>query len=195
MDNLKYQLANLTVFQKRIISSYWTIGLHSPLDILSHKMGISKKTIYKCFHDKDVLLEHTLNWRFTEFDKGFELILNKHLSPVNELKEMTFYWEQFIFKNYIKNNLRCVLSPSVYEKSKQVYLRLLHGNLEVNIKNGINQGVFIITNIEPTAKFYSMSLEYLKENWIENETSRRTWLNHLIEYHLNSLCHNINISL
>ncbi|WP_461445358.1 TetR family transcriptional regulator [Maribacter sp.] len=67
------------------------MGLHYSLDVLSQKLGISKKTIYFYFQNKEMLIEHTISVKLNEFEMGFKTILKGRLHPINELKQITFF--------------------------------------------------------------------------------------------------------
>lgn len=184
MSKIKPKITSLKL---TIAKSFWEYKMSCPLHILASHLKISKKTIYRLFKNKSSLIEFTVQLKMNEFEGSLKSIMGRKLDPVEELAQVTFYWEKFIAENYIATEVRRYLPVAIYSRTERKYLSIMNDVLKANVQNGIVHGVFSITDQDLTARFYLTHLENLKKDWIYDSGQRWEFLSNLVDHHLSSL--------
>jgi len=127
---------------------------------LASKMGISTKTMYKYFADKEALLEECLKVHYSETDKGMQLLLADKPNPVvflcrlyaksveldfgtNHLfyHDLNYYYHELqdkAIKNFSHNAIRLLLT---------------------SISNGIAEGYFL-PDLKPAVVLEALTVLY-----------------------------------
>lgn len=155
------------------------------MDDIAQKLGISKKTIYTHFPNKNKLVEATTFNLFDTICEGIDKIIDEQHNPIEEV---------FRIKRFIIQKVKDERSPSIYQLKKyytKVHNALMQKQFEMmqtcvadNINKGIAEGYFrkdldvdLMTRIYfvgisgikdgdtfPTEQF---DMNYLFENYIE----------------------------
>lgn len=135
------------------------------MDDISHDLGISKKTLYLHFGNKNELLEKVLEYGFEDFEKSLELSKKGKLNAIDSLLELS---------RILDVHLRAV-NPSVTFDLEKYYPDLYRQNLQKrreyayqyirqNIENGIQQDLYRSDlNSELISKLYIQKLEDLHD--------------------------------
>ena len=79
------------------------------MDDISSEMGISKKTIYKYFDNKDHLVDETVTYVHMAIDKLIEDIISKKYNAIEE---------NFVIKNVFKNMFKNAKSSPMFQLKK-----------------------------------------------------------------------------
>ncbi len=129
---------------QQVTKLYQRYGIKSvTMDDVSHHLGISKKTLYQHFRNKEDLvdkimrLEHEKNMRFqAEFRKkkmnAIEELLEVYRAINSILKEYNPSMEYDIRKYY----------PSLYMKFRQIRRKEMYQSTFANISRGIKEGFY-----------------------------------------------------
>jgi AcrR family transcriptional regulator len=125
-------------------------GLKSvTMDDIAKKMGISKKTIYQFYKDKDELVELIVRQKLDEQWCEMEEIGKQYPNPIEEVLRMS---------EYIRKQMTTIHPSVIYDMQKyfpRCYAmynehieRCFKDSFSKNIENGINLGVYR-SNINP----------------------------------------------
>ncbi|UGS21295.1 TetR/AcrR family transcriptional regulator [Flavobacterium cyclinae] len=172
---------------------FLTLGFKSvTMDDIAAEMGISKKTIYQHFSNKDSLVKEATMHLFETISCGIDDICTLGKDPIEEL---------FVIKDFVMKNLKNESASPIYQLQK--YYPKIHKSLMirqfdkmgdcviVNLKKGIEQGLFRKEiNTDIIARFYFAGMTSLKDSEIfnpEHFTSKDLQVAYL-EYHLRGIC-------
>ncbi len=113
------------------------------MDQIAHELGISKKTIYTYFINKDDLVAQTVDYIFDKIQTEIDKIYSQKLNPYQEL---------FLVRNIIKRMLENTKITSHYQLRKyypEITQRLekrkfnsMMEFLEHNVNKGIKKGYY-----------------------------------------------------
>ena len=172
---------------------FLTLGFKSvTMDDIAAEMGISKKTIYQHFSNKDQLVKESTLYLFETISCGIDAICAIGNNPIEEL---------FLIKDFVMKNLKNESASPIYQLQK--YYPKIHKTLMmrqfdkmgdcvvVNLEKGIAQGLFRTEiNTPLIARFYFAGMTSLKNTEIFNPeqfTSQEIQVSYL-EYHLRGIC-------
>jgi hypothetical protein len=178
---------------KTAVDLFLTYGFKSvTMDDIANALGMSKKTIYQYFENKNVLVEEATLYMFHFISKGIEEIVAQENNPIEEIYEI----KRFLMKHLKdeKSSPQYQLQkyyPKIYEslKSKQVCVMddCVTHNLELGIKTGLYRDTI---NTEFVSKIYFICMMALKDKDLFplNNFSMHDLMNNYIEYHLRGIC-------
>ena len=158
------------------------------MDDIAFEMGISKKTIYKYFSNKELLIEESTQMVHEEVRETIESTVAKNHNAIEENFEI-----QRMFKEMFKYS---ETSP-VYQLKKhypEVYQRVVGNQIEIcqgcfrdNILKGISEGLYRDTiDVENYVKFYYTLIFSISENTaLEKEVSNLEQI--ALEYHIRAM--------
>lgn len=162
------------------------------MDDIASEMGISKKTIYQHFSNKDTLVKATTTNLFEKISCGIDEIILADKNPIEEL---------FAIKDFVMKNLKDESASPIYQLQK--YYPKVHKSLMIkqfdkmgscvidNLEKGIQLGLFRKElNKELTARFYFAGMTSIKDVELFNPeqfSSKEVQVNYL-EYHLRGIC-------
>lgn len=162
------------------------------MDEIASEMGISKKTIYQHFSNKNSLVEAVSLQLFETISCGIDSIYEMDKDPIDEL---------FLIKDFILKNLKDESVSPIYQLQK--YYPKIHKTLMVkqfekmddcvvgNINKGIEQGLFRKElNVDLIVRFYYAGMTSLKDVEIFDPIKFGTKLlqTEYLEYHLRGIC-------
>lgn len=162
------------------------------MDDIASEMGISKKTIYQHFSNKNELVEAVTTYLFETISCGIDTICDLNHNPIEEL---------FHIKDFVMKNLKDESTSPIYQLQKfypKIHKSLMAKQFEKmdecvidNIKNGIEQGLFRNDlNVDLIGRFYFAGMTSLKdaELFNPNQFITKTVQNTYLEYHLRGIC-------
>ena len=162
------------------------------MDEIASEMGISKKTIYQHFSNKNSLVEAVSVFLFETISGGIDNIYKLDKNPIDEL---------FLIKDFILKNLKVESTSPIYQLQK--YYPKIHKSLMAkqfekmvdcvvgNINKGIEQGLFRKElNVDLIVRFYYAGMTSLKDVEIYDPAKFGTKLlqTEYLEYHLRGIC-------
>lgn len=136
------------------------------MDDLASEMGISKKTIYTHFKNKNKLVEATTDHLFCEICDGIDAILEEKNDPIEEL---------YAIKSFVMQHLKDEKTSPQYQLQK--YYPEIHNSLKTkqfevlqeciieNLNRGIEKGVFRETiDVETISRLYFIGVVGIKDH-------------------------------
>ncbi len=124
----------------KIISLYLRYGIRSvTMDDVAREAGISKKTLYQHFKDKEDLVEKAMEYLMNE--KTYSL--SKHENAIDALISLRNHVAKVIkqFNNNLEFDLKKYY-PSLYEKIKSFKRNQIYNDTIYNLKQGIKEGLY-----------------------------------------------------
>lgn len=172
---------------------FLTLGFKSvTMDDIANEMGISKKTIYQHFSNKDSLVKAVTTNLFEDISCGIDQIILANKNPIEEL---------FAIKDFVLKNLKDENTLPIYQLHK--YYPRIHKSLMLkqfdkmgscvveNLEKGIGLGLFREEiNKEYISRFYFSGMNSIKDVELFNPEvfSLKDLQNHYLEYHLRGIC-------
>lgn len=171
---------------------YLTLGFKSvTMDDIASTMGISKKTIYQHFENKNDLVEAVTMNLFETISCGIDEIVFLNQNPIEEL---------FTIKDFVIKNLKDDSTSPLYQLQRyypQIHKSLMSRQYDKmgdcvleNLKKGIEQGLFRDTiNLELIGRFYFAGMTSIKNTQLFNPIHFSTIEVHetYLEYHLRGI--------
>lgn len=168
---------------------FLTLGFKSvTMDDVAAKMGISKKTIYKHFENKEELIEACVNHVHTEIGVKMTAIFEKSKNAVEE---------NFLIRDMFNEMFKTDGDSPVYQLKKHypaIYERVRERESEqckeffrINVVKGIEQGYYKNdTNVDHAVLFYYMLIFAINENFQSEKEVTKIELEAL-KYHTYSI--------
>ena len=128
------------------------------MDDIASEIGISKKTIYKYFSNKDILIENTIELAFSEVQEIIIKIEAQNLNAIEDNFEMKRMFRE-MFKGADTSPLYQLKKhyPDIYEKVNIVQIDILSNCFRKNIIKGIKEGLYRAeVDIDEYVKFYQI---------------------------------------
>ncbi|WP_264520257.1 TetR/AcrR family transcriptional regulator [Flavobacterium sp. N1994] len=177
---------------ERATEMYLTLGFKSvTMDDIASRMGISKKTIYQHFENKNDLVEAVTMHLFETISCGIDEIITLNQNPIEEL---------FSIKDFVMQNLKNESTSPIYQLQKyypQIHKTLMSRQFDKmgdcvidNLKKGIEQGLFREDiHMELIARFYFAGMTSIKDAELFNpiQFSTKEVQETYLEYHLRGI--------
>lgn len=172
---------------------FLTLGFKSvTMDDIAAEMGISKKTIYQHFVNKDELVKAVTTHLFETISCGIDDIILANTNPIEEL---------FAIKDFVMKNLKDENTSPIYQLQK--YYPKIHKSLMLKQFN--KMGTCVVANLEKgialglfrkdlqtalISRFYFAGMTSIKDAEIfdTNTFSSKTIQSCYLEYHLRGIC-------
>ncbi|THV61760.1 TetR/AcrR family transcriptional regulator [Flagellimonas alvinocaridis] len=161
------------------------------MDDLANEMGISKKTIYSHFRNKNELVEATTMTMCDFITCGIDDIVCLQKNPIEELYEI----KKFVMV-HLKNEKSSPLYqlqkyyPKIHVSLKEKQYESMHGCVLENVKRGMEMEIYRSNlNVEFVSRIYFSGVMSLKdENLFPSQTfSKPDVLDQYLEYHLRGI--------
>jgi len=158
------------------------------MDDIAAEMGISKKTIYKYFSNKEILIEETVAATHEVIDQSIAEILSQNHNPIKE---------NFEIRKMFKTLFQAADTSPLYQLKKHypdIHAKMMcketddcNRFLKQNIEKGIEQGLYRAdVNIELVTRFYYTLIFQINENTIsEREIQELEFA--VLEYHTRAI--------
>ena len=158
------------------------------MDDIACEMCISKKTIYKYFSNKDILIEESIQVVHKEINETIDKIVAQNFNAIEE---------NFEIKRMFKEMFKSAESSPIYQLKKhypEIYDKVLNMQVEVcvkcfrnNIVKGINEGLYRKDlDVDNYVKFYYTLIFNINENTILEKDAQELELKAL-EYHIRAM--------
>mgnify|MGYP002142939958 FL=1 len=158
------------------------------MDDIACEMCISKKTIYKYFSNKDVLIEKSVEMVHKEIHETIDKIVAQNFNAIEE---------NFEIKRMFKEMFKSAESSPIYQLKKhypEVYAKALTSQIEVcetcfrnNILKGMNEGLYRENlDVDNYIKFYYTLIFNINENTASGIEAEELELKAL-EYHIRAM--------
>lgn len=158
------------------------------MDDIASEMCISKKTIYKHFINKDLLIEQSVNAVHKQVSEIIEKIVAQNFNAIEE---------NFEIKRMFKEMFKSAESSPIYQLKKhypEIYEKVVSMQLEVcikcfgdNINKGINEGLYRKDlDVENYVKFYYTLISNINENTMLEKDALELE-SKALEYHIRAM--------
>jgi AcrR family transcriptional regulator len=158
------------------------------MDDIACEMCISKKTIYKYFANKDILIEESVLMVHEEVRETIEKIVEKNFNAIEE---------NFEIRRMFKEMFKSAESSPIYQLKKhypEIYNKVLSMQIEVcvkcfrdNIVKGIQEDLYRKDlDIDNYVKFYYTLIFNINENTMLEKDAQELELKAL-EYHIRAM--------
>lgn len=162
------------------------------MDDISRELGISKKTLYQYFEDKNDLVNQTITNHIQVDEQNCCKILDGCFDPIEYLFEIS----KSITSNHRKVNVAVLFDLKKYfkpawEKLENFKSDFINKQMIENISKGIELGLYRNDiNIALTAKFYVHNIDFMMKPELYQEISTDFYFIHqeMIKYFLRGIC-------
>jgi len=162
------------------------------MDDIARELGVSKKTLYQFFEDKNDLVNQTIEAHIN-FDKLHCIKIKE--SGIDSI-EFLFEMSKSLTENHRKVNvavlfdLRKYFKPA-WEKLEQFKSDFIRQQMIMNIEDGKEQGIYRLdVNTELMARLYVHSIEFMLKPELYQDISTDFYFIHqeMIKYFLRGIC-------
>lgn len=178
---------------KSVGHMYFKHGIRNiTMDNIASEFGVSKKTLYQYFTDKEDLVSQVVDY-FLE-DAEFDV---KNPETANAIDDVLYIRSRvaYILKLY-NNNIELELKrtyPSLYQKVYEAKRKRIFDNTNENLKKGIAEGLYR-NNLEPSVvaklvlgrTLFTMNPDY--EVFEEYEVNSLAFFDSVLDYHMSAIC-------
>jgi AcrR family transcriptional regulator len=158
------------------------------MDDIAGEMCISKKTIYKYFCNKEVLVEESTAKVHKDIHEIIDRIVEENYNAIEE---------NFQIRKMFKEMFNAYDTSPVYQLKKhypEIYQRVMTKEIEEcnkcfrqNIEKGINDGLYRTDiDVETYIKFYYILIFSINENTVSEKEAQKLELDAL-EYHTRAM--------
>lgn len=184
---------NLTKMKDKIINKakemFLKLGFKSiTMDDIASEMCISKKTIYKYFRNKDILIEESIDLVHKEVKETMDAIISKNHNAIEENFEIKRMFRE-MFKSAESSPIYQLKKhyPDIYNKVLNIQVSICEDCFRKNILKGIKEGLYRENlDVENYVKFYYTLIFTINENTMLEKESHELELKAL-EYHIRAM--------
>ena len=158
------------------------------MDDIACEMCISKKTIYKYFSNKDILIEESIDLLHKEVKEIMDAIISKNYNAIEENFEIKRMFRE-MFKSDESSPIYQLKKhyPDIYNKVLNIQVSICEDCFRKNILKGIKEGLYRENlDVENYAKFYYTLIFTINENTMLEKESHELELKAL-EYHIRAM--------
>jgi TetR/AcrR family transcriptional regulator, cholesterol catabolism regulator len=185
---------------ERISCLYKKYGIKSvTMDDVARELGISKKTLYLHFSDKDDLVLQVLNFEAKKRTVEFKKIYERKLNAIEELLEVNRFLN-FMLRDHspvVDYDLKKYY-PKHYIKSQEMRMAKMFESVINNMKKGKKEGLFREDlNEEIIAKLHVSRIMCMTENpyFSSEELTSPQVFSELIIYHIRGIANENGIKI
>lgn len=146
---------------------FWSIGYKSvTMDDIANEMGISKKTIYKFFKNKEELVEASTTLMHQTCHQVIDTIVEQGHNPIKEKFEIKKMFKE-MFKNADTSPIYQLRKyyPKIHERVMAKEMVIFSECISNNIERGIEQGYFRKdVDIKYAVQFYFAIIFFIHDN-------------------------------
>jgi AcrR family transcriptional regulator len=158
------------------------------MDDIANEMCISKKTIYKYFCNKEILIEETTETGLKQINQTIaKIVANNHNAIEENFEIIKMFKEMF---NSIETSPSYQLKkhyPEIYQKLISQSKTECHSMFQQNIEKGIQEGLYRNElNIQSHVYFYYALISSINETIVSEKESKKLELEAL-EYHIRAM--------
>ncbi|MBC5863897.1 TetR/AcrR family transcriptional regulator [Flavobacterium turcicum] len=158
------------------------------MDDIAGEMCISKKTIYKYFANKELLIEESVQVLHSDVNNLINNVTSQDFNAIQENFEIRRMFDE-MFKSTDTSPVYQLKKhyPEVYQKVHQVQIEMCQACFKRNIVKGIEQGYYRKEiNIDAYVDFYYSLIFSINEN-IKSEREAFALEMQALEYHTRAM--------
>jgi hypothetical protein len=158
------------------------------MDDIAGEMGISKKTIYKFFSNKEILIEEITGMIHSEIHKIIDQIVAQNYNAIEENYQIRKMFKE-MFQSADTSPVYQLKKhyPSIFEKVMAMEMNECNTLFKKNIEKGIAQGLYRKEiPVETFVKFYYNLIFSIKEQTVSEKEGQNLELQ-ILEYHTRAI--------
>ena len=158
------------------------------MDDIAGEMCISKKTIYKYFCNKEVLVEETTERIHHDVNEKINAMALNNFNAIEENFEIQKMFKE-MFKSYDTSPVYQLKKhyPMIYNKIHKKSIEFCNSNFRNNLEKGIREGLYRADlDIKTTVEFYYTLIFNINENTIYEKDVHELEIKAL-EYHTRAI--------
>jgi AcrR family transcriptional regulator len=174
---------------EKVTALYLSYGIKSvTMDDVSRELGISKKTLYLYFSDKNDLVKKAIDKEIERIHKGFNEIIRQNLNAIDEILEFNKMASRVI-KTHSSTALYDLKKyyPDLHENIIRIWRENMYDMILKNLQKGKSQGLFRKDlNEEVIAKLHVSRLMvatdndlFTHEELVSHEVAREMYIYHI----------------
>ncbi len=162
------------------------------MDDISHKLGISKKTIYQHFKNKTQLIEATTSSVFLTISTGIDAICSAKKNPIDEIYEIKVFVMQHLKDE--KSSPQYQLKkyyPKIYTALNKQQFNLMQKCVIQNLQRGIKLGWYRNDlDVDFIFRIYFQSMVAIKDKDLfpQQKFAMPNLMDYFLAYHLRGIC-------
>lgn len=177
---------------RKISEIYIQKGIKSvTMDDLAHELGVSKKTLYVHFKDKEEVVDKVFLYLIQDHRCNIEILDIKKQNAIDKLLEVSQFLNSHIQKIHPSINYDLMkYYPKTWEKLILFKNDHIYNKIKANIAKGIEEGLYRGDfNIEIIAKLYTriMELPMDKDINLKQDISLDEIFKNLFIYHIRGI--------
>ena len=181
------------IMKEKIMSKakemFLKLGIKSvSMDDIAGEMCISKKTIYKYFCNKEVLVEETTERIHHDVNEKINAMALNNFNAIEENFEIQKMFKE-MFKSYDTSPVYQLKKhyPMIYNKIHEKSIEFCNSNFRNNLEKGIREGLYRADlDIKTTVEFYYTLIFNINENTIYEKDVHELEIKAL-EYHTRAI--------
>lgn len=162
------------------------------MDDISRELGISKKTLYQHFQDKNDLVDQCVDHQIQDMNCNCEEIMGQSEDPISAMLAITDFFgnvvrtlnpsSMFDLKKYFKTNW-----DKLEANRREFIFNSIYGNIEAGKKKGLYRKDL---DTEITSRLYVYLVGFITnpESYDRADMDFKTLHLEMIKYHLRSVC-------
>ncbi len=162
--------AEMEELLQKITKLYFQYGIRSvTMDDLAREMGMSKKTLYVHFKDKDDVVDKVLMHHLQNHRCNMAFLEMKNKNAIDQLLNISKFLIEHVQKvNPTVNYDLMKYYPATWQKVIAYKNESVNNYIKANILKGIEEGLFRDDfNVEIIAKIYAMRLDMVgNDEWL-----------------------------
>lgn len=178
---------------ERVLALFFSYGIRSvTMEDIARELGISKKTLYTAFDDKDDLIRRVIGFDSSQSRKFYDEIYESDFNAIQEI----FYVNSRIHSSHSRYSAAFNYDlkryyPEIFRAWLQEKRAHMYRMITENIRKGKREGLYRREiKEEAIANLYLVRMEMLEHNDIIQEHASRSheFMTEIFIYHLHGIC-------
>jgi len=161
------------------------------MDDIARELGISKKTVYAHYSNKEAIVSESVSHLFTTICGGIDLICARKMNPIEELYDI---------KKHVLEHLEGERTSPMYQLQKYypaIHLKMRQGQYDYmqtcvtdNLQRGIEEGLFIKDiDVQFVSRIYFIGVTGIKDESIfpQSQFPANDLYDRYLEYHIRGI--------
>ena len=192
------------IAMEKILSScaemFLTLGFKSvTMDDIAQQLGISKKTLYAHFPNKEILVKNCVFHFFDYVTGEISKISNNAGNPIAELYDIKMFMMRQIKNEKISPQFQLQkFYPDIFKELKEKQMTFMIAQMSNSLEKGVSLGLFRSNlNIPFTARLYFNGMMGIKDQRLfpANMFQHSQLMTDYLEYHVRAICTESGIAI
>ncbi len=161
------------------------------MDDIAREMGMSKKTVYTFYKNKEQIISESASYLFTSITGGIDVICSRQTNPIQELYDI----KKFVLEHLNGERTSPMYQlqkyyPKIYQKMRQGQYDYMQSCVTDNLQRGIEHGLFISDiNVQFVSRIYFTGMTGIKDAGIfpQSQFPANDLYEMYLEYHIRGI--------